>query len=123
MILALAGCGGSDARQAVEGYDPAEVQLLRDQATSAGVQVTDELLLSTLQTREDCRTISTALDDFKAGRTNTAALARLRELPAANEQRGQAEVAKYLQGMIDRLQLGDATQAQTYWSANCADVT
>lgn len=121
-LLLAGGCGKSDAAKAIEQYDPAEVQMLRDQGAASGIEVTDEILLSTLQARDDCRTIRAALDSMAAGRTDDEAMQKFKDLPADNRERGQVDQASYFQTLVDSALLGDPSIAKDYHDKNCADV-
>lgn len=96
--------------------------MLRDQATKSGIQVDDKLLLSTLQARDDCRTIKAALDAMTAGQKTGSAITKFTALPADNRARGQSDQATYFQGMVDKAMLGDPSQAKDYHDKSCADV-
>lgn len=122
LVLALSACGGSPAADAIAEYDPAEVEMLRKQGEKSGLQVTDDLLLATLQTRGDCRVIKAALDSMAKGETSGPAIAEFQQLPRVNKKRGQQEQAEYFQIMVDKAKLGDSREAQEYHSANCASV-
>ena len=121
-LMLAGGCGKSETAEAIEQYDPAEVQMLRDQAAASGIELTDELLLSTLQARDDCRTIRAALDSMTAGRTDDEAMQKFKDLPADNRERGQLDQANYFQTLVDSALLGDPSIAKDYHEKNCADV-
>jgi hypothetical protein len=121
-LVLLAGCGQSETEKALAKYDPSEVQLLRDQAKRNNIELNDRILLSTLQTRDDCRTIRAALRALTEGQTTGDAMTRFTALPAENRKRGQVEQADYFQTMVDKALLGDPGVAKTYHEQTCADV-
>lgn len=121
LILTACSGGESDA-DAIAKYDPAEVQMLRDQAEQSDLELTDSLLLATLEARDDCRVMKASITDLAAGKDDTESLNRLRELPESTRERGQNDQADYFQGMVDKVNLGDPSTLQGYVDANCADV-
>ncbi|MGW0030183.1 hypothetical protein ACWDXD_10165 [Streptomyces sp. NPDC003314] len=123
LSLVLTACGsGSDAADAVAAYDPAEVEMLRKQGERSGFEVTDELLLETLRTRDDCRTIKAVVDAVAKGEKSGPAFEKFAALPKTNEDRGQAEQADYFRTLADKVELGDVQEARDYHVANCAGV-
>ena len=122
VLFVATGCGSSEAEEALAQYDPAEVQMLRDQAKESDTDVTDSLLLSTLQARDDCRTIAAALQAMTAGQTAGDAMDKLADLPETNRKRGQNDQADYFQTVVDKALLGDPSVAKDYHDKNCADV-
>jgi hypothetical protein len=121
LLSLLAGCGQSQTQTEIDQHDPQEVQLLRDQAKQSKIQLDDTLLLSTLQTRDDCRTIKAALEAMTAGQKTGSAITKFTALPADNRARGQNDKATYFQGMVDKAMLGDPSQAKDYHDQSCAD--
>ena len=121
-LLLLAGCGQSETEKALSEYDPSEVQLLEDQARDSGIALDDKLLLSTLQARDDCRTIRAALQAMTAGQQTGDAMDKFVALPADNRKRGQPDQADYFQGMVDKALLGDPGVAKNYHEQNCTDI-
>ncbi|MGW4722417.1 hypothetical protein [Streptomyces sp. NPDC004291] len=120
LSLALTACGsGSDAFAA---YDPAEVEALRKQGERSGLDVTDELLLDTLRTRDDCRTIKAVVDAVAKGERSGPAFEKFAALPKVNEDRGQAEQADHFRTLVDEAELGDVREARDYHATNCAGV-
>jgi hypothetical protein len=123
LVLLMGTAGGrSGTGEALAKYNPAEVQMLRDQAKASGIALTDSLLLSTLQARDDCRTISAALRAIAAGQSTGDAMKKLAHLPEANRKRGQNEQAAYFQTAVDKALLGDPSVVTDYHDQNCADV-
>jgi hypothetical protein len=121
LLTACSGGGESDA-DAIQKYDPAEVQMLRDQAEQSNLELSDSLLLATLRSREDCRVMKTSIADLAAGKEDTESLTKLEALPQTTRDRGQNDQADYFQGMVDKVALGDPSTLQGYVDANCADV-
>lgn len=121
-LALLAGCGQSETEKALEKYDAAEVQLMKDQAKKSGIDADDKLILGTLQARDDCRTIRAALASLTAGQKTGDAMTKFAALPADNRKRGQADQADYFQTMVDKAMLGDPQVAKTYHEQNCTDV-
>ncbi|MEU1278859.1 hypothetical protein [Streptomyces sp. NPDC005805] len=121
LALVLLACGGPGSDE-LDHYDPAEVQMLREQGRESGLEVTDDILLETLRARDDCRTIKTALDAVGKGARSGPAFDGLDELSRLNKERGQPEQADYFKQLADKVRLGDAQEAQEYHAANCAGV-
>ncbi|MER7912173.1 hypothetical protein [Streptomyces sp. NPDC096068] len=120
LSLALTACGdGSDAFAA---YDPVEVEMLRKQGERSGFEVTDELLLETLRTRDDCRTIKAVVDAVAKGEKSGPAFEKFAALPKTNEDRGQPQQADHFRTLADEVELGDVRQTRDYHVANCAGV-
>ena len=120
--ITLTACGDDGVASQISHYDPAEVQLLRDQAEVAGIAADDKLILSTLQNRDDCRTIRKGLTSLAQGAAPADVATSLRILVSGNRSRGQADQADYYEQVIDELALGDSTNLQEYLANNCADV-
>lgn len=121
--LATTGCGSDATAQAIASFDPAEVQMLRDQAEDQGMEVDDELLLSTLQFREDCRTIADGLGRLAAGDSAEEVADDLVGLVDSTVEQGQADMADYYRQVVDEVRLGDSSNLQEFHENSCADVT
>ncbi|MCR6492008.1 hypothetical protein [Cellulomonas sp. P24] len=120
--LTLTACGDDGVASQISHYDPAEVQMLRDQAKVAGIAADDKLILSTLRNRDDCRTIRKGLTSLAQGVAPAEVATSLRVLVSGNRSRGQADQADYYEQVIDELTLGDSSNLQEYLANNCADV-
>lgn len=124
-VLLLAAHGGqSETSKEVSSYAPSEVAMLRAQARDAGVDPkNDQLILSTLRNRDDCRTIQKGLTAIASGATNTAVATDLQVLVAGNRARGQEIQAQYFQRAVAHFSAGNSGDLRSYVTNNCSDVT
>ena len=110
----------------LDGYDPAEIQYLFETKDADFGEVSDELLLSTLEFRRTCRFLQRAIDAGSAA-TETdrpAVVAAILEPQIARyverlgPEGGGDEMWRRIMGWI---QAGDLDQAQTTVTANCEE--
>jgi hypothetical protein len=122
--VALSYLGPSAVEQQIARYPAADVALLREQAEANGLSIPDEILLDTLEMREECRIVGSYLDWRSSGKDveGTAAKSALLRLPAIAEERGQPYMADTYQGLVDDLQRGDVQPFAEFHRVNCADV-
>lgn len=110
----------------LDGYDPAEIQHLYDTKDESFGEVSDELLLSTLEFRRTCRFVQRAIDAAAAapdGEQAAAAAAVLEPQIARYRDRlgtdGNSVDGWYT--LLDRIQSGDSATAQAYLANSCTD--
>ncbi|XBH21723.1 hypothetical protein V5R04_00400 [Jonesiaceae bacterium BS-20] len=116
--LLLSGCFSATSKE-IAKFDPEEVQMLRDEAESLGVDVDDEVLLGTLNFRESCREMKKALKDLAKGEDAAGIADGLVTITDGAEKEGQLEMKGTYQEMIDLVRLGDSTGMQTFVENSC----
>lgn len=117
--LLLSGCFSATSKE-IAKFDPEEVQMLRAEAESLGVDVDDEVLLGTLNFRESCREMKKALKDLAKGEDAAGIADGLVTNTDRAEKEGQLEMKGTYQEMIDLVRLGDSTGMQTFVENNCS---
>lgn len=121
-LIAVAGCGASETSEAIASFDPQEVQYLRDNAKENEVEIDDELLLSTLKIREECRIIGAGLADLSTGVDADSVADGLGAAVELALSDNQDELAGAYTEMIDEARLGDSSRLVEFHQMTCSDV-
>lgn len=122
LVVGLTGCAPNQTEREIAKFDPAEVQMLRENAQSEGLDVDDVLLLSTLRFREVCRDVAGGLADLASGSDANTVADSLGEITEIARADGQPDMVDAYTAMIDELRLGDSSQLQNFHLGNCSDV-
>jgi hypothetical protein len=111
----------------LDGYDPAEIQHLYDTKDEEFGEVSDELLLSTLEFRRMCRFMQRGIDAAASATSETERVTVVASIVEPQIDRYLERVGPEGDGdemwrrLMSWIQAGDAVRAQPTVTANCED--
>lgn len=114
----LVGCSSFGPETDLSTYDPAEVDFVLSQVPD-GASVPGDILVDTLEFREDCRRLQAFMNMKSRGEADKDVLSRFQEVPQRFMDRGQAEMGSYMRDLVANAELGDVTTVNEFLAGSC----
>lgn len=119
LAIALSGCGfGGSNGVDLSVYDQAEVDYLRSQIPE-DANVSDEVMVSTLEFRENCRRLQAYVNMRTRGEEDPEIIERFTEVPQRVSDGGQVYMVDVMTDLVVSAEVGDLAAVVDFLSSNC----